>query len=300
MDRDGRIFLDCWAEMERVRPTAPDVPVPEEWLFPVLAAGEARAAAARVPLWIPVHLTGSVLRSGRMDCPLAPIIQINRRRSGAAQTIRLLGSLSKDRQKSGGEASAARRRMALILAALVSISRSDEGMKDRLRPLVASHVLALGRESENEIWSLTSRHTLPLTRPRTDRPSACAPMEVIARFVWDWLMEISETLRPAYLTPLAAQERFRPPLESFQNLATTLEPPVSPEPANAAWEQLRTKDLSRLVWEMPLPRIAQRFDVSPQRLVRECRRRGIERPGYGYWTKARLAEERSDTGDRGE
>lgn len=45
------------------------------------------------------------------------------------------------------------------------------------------------------------------------------------------------------------------------------------------------EELETLVWEKPVSQIAKELGISDVALAKRCRRRGIERPGRGYWAK---------------
>lgn len=43
------------------------------------------------------------------------------------------------------------------------------------------------------------------------------------------------------------------------------------------------EDLSRIVWEMPSERIAEKYGVSGSTIAKRCKQLGIKKPGRGYW-----------------
>lgn len=43
------------------------------------------------------------------------------------------------------------------------------------------------------------------------------------------------------------------------------------------------KELTRLVWEMPSERIAEKYGVSGRLITKRCEQLGIEKPSRGYW-----------------
>lgn len=50
-------------------------------------------------------------------------------------------------------------------------------------------------------------------------------------------------------------------------------------------ETLTRKELYDLVWSVPMMKLAKRFDLSDQGLVKKCKKHNIPRPPMGYWVK---------------
>lgn len=44
-------------------------------------------------------------------------------------------------------------------------------------------------------------------------------------------------------------------------------------------------ELAKLVWEIPLTQLADRFGVSDKAVAKRCKKLGIITPGRGYWRK---------------
>jgi hypothetical protein len=44
-------------------------------------------------------------------------------------------------------------------------------------------------------------------------------------------------------------------------------------------------ELHKLVWDKPTTQVAKQFGVSDKAVEKWCKSYGIEKPGYGYWTK---------------
>ncbi len=57
------------------------------------------------------------------------------------------------------------------------------------------------------------------------------------------------------------------------------------------WRAVTKEELERLVQELPLARLATKYNVHINSIVRKCERLGISRPrGRGYWQKERCSE----------
>lgn len=64
--------------------------------------------------------------------------------------------------------------------------------------------------------------------------------------------------------------------------------PPQPQPVMVAKAPVRwpsDTELSAMVWKIPTSQIAQQLGCSDAAISKRCRKRGIKKPGIGYWTK---------------
>lgn len=54
--------------------------------------------------------------------------------------------------------------------------------------------------------------------------------------------------------------------------------------------EVSKEELTRLVWEIPTTKIAEKFKVSDKAIEKRCKKLGINKPPRGYWAKKKANE----------
>lgn len=85
--------------------------------------------------------------------------------------------------------------------------------------------------------------------------------------------------------PCDSKERLRRSAE-----ACTSEMNHERKDQQVSWRAITENELGRMVWEMPLARIADMYGVSATSVAKKCEKCDTARPSRGYWAKRRSLE----------